>query len=143
MGKRPIGCEFVFVQHPPLLDKARGGPWQIASDREPITDSDQGLVLRVDRMKVRRVVIRKVHVDHNPVELAKSRHKNKIERSGDTPVPLANYPKRCSRIALLQNRVARVASASISGQSRPDTLRRPGGAITIGGIVRGAVHQVN
>lgn len=80
LGERPVHEEFVVMQASPLLDEAHRRFRELTTDRRPVVNADQCLVLGVDRMEVWRIVISEVHVDHDPVELAQPWHSNNLGR---------------------------------------------------------------
>ena len=53
----------------PLFNQASGRRWEAAADGRSIIYAEEGLVLRIDRVEVRRIVVREIEVDGDPVEL--------------------------------------------------------------------------
>lgn len=55
------------MQGSPLLDQAHGGPREPSPDCRPVIDPNQRFIFRIHRVKVRRIVISEIHVDHDSV----------------------------------------------------------------------------
>ena len=70
----PVRLEFLPVDLRPMLNELVRSAWKCSSDETAIWGADQGLVLAVDCVKVERVVIDEVPVDHDSVERAEARH---------------------------------------------------------------------
>jgi hypothetical protein len=62
------------VELTPLLDESCRSLRKLATDERAVGDSDECLVLGVDRVEVRWVVVAEVHVDRDSVELAEPWH---------------------------------------------------------------------
>jgi hypothetical protein len=74
LSEGPVGSELVEMKGPPLFDESGRRLREASSDERAVVDAEQGLVLGIDRMEMRRVVISEVHVDHDPVELTQPWH---------------------------------------------------------------------
>lgn len=107
----PARDQLTYPLGSPLLDQPSRGARQNTADYRTVTNRHQRLVLAIDRVEVRRVVIREVHVDHDPVKLAQPRHHMTL-------------PSSASRVADTRIRPSRIERAANDGHRRHQRHQR-------------------
>jgi len=87
----PIGQKFGLMKRGPFDDQSKCPCWQMAGKHAQGLDFDQHFLFSVTGVEMRRIVLVKEHLDHNPEEASDLRH--------GRVVPVSERGKRLPRVA--------------------------------------------